>query len=352
MPQPWPEQTHATPADLAACRALLCNGSRSFHTASRVMPRRERDAAVGLYAFCRAADDAVDGAGGDVAAALERLRARLDGIYAGTPAALPCDRAFADVVARHEIPRTLPESLLEGFAWDAAGLCYRDLAALLAYATRVAGSVGAMMALLMGAREPWAIARACDLGMAMQLTNIARDVGEDARSGRLYLPLDWLVEEGVDAHELLAAPQFTPALGRVVSRLLSAADALYQRGSSGIAALPASCRPAMHAAGVLYAEIGREIERRGYDSVSSRAVVPAARKLKALTRRVGERTAADALARTPALAASAHLVEAVTGAPPRPSAPDLGRIEARVDWLVGLFHRLDARERHAQRQGV
>ena len=175
-------------ADMAACRALLKGGSRTFHAASKVLPRRVSDPAIALYAFCRLADDAVD-LGDNRAAAVERLKERLDRAYRGQPMDQAADRAFADVVARFSIPREVPEALLEGLAWDAEGRRYETLPELYAYAARVAGTVGAMMTLVMGQRTPEIVARACDLGVAMQLTNIARDVGEDARAGRLYLPL-------------------------------------------------------------------------------------------------------------------------------------------------------------------
>ena len=179
------------------------------------------------------------------------------------------------MVESFAIPRALPEALLEGIEWDSQGRRYEDLPALCAYAARVAGTVGAMMAILMGVRRPEDIARACDLGVAMQLTNIARDVGEDARAGRVYLPLTWLREAGIEPDDWLAKPHFNEALGSVVQRLLDAADALYARADSGIGRLPLACRPSIQAARQLYAEIGREVERAGLDSVSRRAVVPA-----------------------------------------------------------------------------
>ena len=107
-------------------------------------------------------------------------------------------------------PAALPEALLEGLAWDAEGRSYETLDDLFDYAARVAGTVGVMMTLIMGVRSPEALARACDLGVAMQLTNIARDVGEDARMGRIYLPRQWLREAGVDAEAFLADPQARP----------------------------------------------------------------------------------------------------------------------------------------------
>ena len=172
--------------------------------------RRRRAAhATALYAFCRQADDAVD-LGEDGAAELAVLHSRLDLIYARKPLPIAADRAFAEVVATRSIPRELPAALLEGFAWDLAGRRYQTLADLNAYAARVAGTVGAMMAVILGAQDAAVIARACDLGVAMQITNIARDVGEDARRGRLYLPREWLAAAGVDADAWLANPRFSP----------------------------------------------------------------------------------------------------------------------------------------------
>ncbi len=101
------------------------------------------------------------------------------------------------------MPRALPEALLEGLAWDAQARRYATLSDLYDYSARVAAAVGAMMCVLMGVRDADALARACDLGVAMQLTNIARDVGEDARERRLYLPLDWLAEAGIDPDAFL-----------------------------------------------------------------------------------------------------------------------------------------------------
>jgi len=190
-----PDASLAAREDYAACREAIRQGSRSFFAASLLLPGKVRTPAYGLYAFCRLSDDAVDIEGGS-SAAVERLRERLSRAYEGDPHPIAADRAMADLVRRYAIPRTVPEALLEGLAWDAEGRRYETLEGLHDYAARVAGTVGVMMTLIMGARDPQALARACDLGSAMQLTNIARDVGEDARAGRLYLPLLWLREAG------------------------------------------------------------------------------------------------------------------------------------------------------------
>ncbi|MBY0395320.1 MAG: phytoene/squalene synthase family protein [Thermoleophilia bacterium] len=226
-------QRFARPADLAACREMIRTGSRSFFIASKFLPGRVREAAYALYAFCRLSDDAVD-CGGGPTHAVARLRARLARIYAGEPEAEAVDRALADTVADFEIPKVLFDALLEGLEWDAVGRTYEEIGDVLDYAARVAGSVGAMMAVLMGARTPDLAARACDLGAAMQLTNIARDVGEDARLGRLYLPRAWMREAGLDPDAWLAAPVFCPAIAEVTARLLAMAQALYERADAGI----------------------------------------------------------------------------------------------------------------------
>ncbi len=336
---PAPRTGHATPADHAACRMLLRNGSRSFLAASRLLPARVRDPAIALYAFCRLADDAID-AGGD-GAALDALNDRLDRACAGRPAPIAADRAFADVMREFAIPRALPAALLEGFAWDARGRRCPDLAALHEYAMRVAGSVGMMMALLMGARDPVALARAADLGIAMQLSNIARDVGEDARAGRLYLPLAWLADAGIDPDIWLARPAFTPALGAVVRRLLAEAARLYAAADAGIAALPRTCRPGIAAARLLYAAIGEEVLRRGGDSVATRAVVRPARKLALLLRAtLAAGTAPPAMA-APPLPAARALIAAAAASPAHIPTPR--SLEERLLWTAALFARLDGR---------
>jgi len=344
------------PADMAACRALMKGGSRTFHAASKVLPNKVSDPAIALYAFCRLADDAVD-LGSNRAAAVERLKDRLDRAYRGQPANLAADRAFADVVARFSIPRELPEALLEGLAWDAQGRRYETLSDLYAYAARVAGAVGAMMTLVMRQRAPEIVARACDLGVAMQLTNIARDVGEDARAGRLYLPLAWLREAGLDPEAWLAAPAFTPAIAAIVQRLLDAADAMYARATLGIAHLPLSCRPGIYAARALYAEIGRELERGGLDSVSRRAVVSTERKLMVLARTLAlletEWMPAKGFAASTQIDETRFLIDAVASMPLRERAPKLRAkpVEDRVVWVIDLFARLERRDQMLRSRG-
>jgi phytoene synthase len=353
MPPRSTVSLHASVADVAACRATLRGGSKTFYAASLALPKSVREPANALYAFCRMADDAID-LGQDRRSALADLHLRLDRVYAGDPSDTAEDRAFADCVRRFGIPKQFPLALLEGFEWDSTGRRYQNLSQLKAYGVRVAGTVGTMMAMVMNVREPRLLARACDLGVAMQLTNIARDVGEDARNGRLYLPLDWLRDAGVDAEAWLARPIFSRRLASVIERLLKEADTLYERSETGLAGLPAACRPGMYAARLLYAEIGNEVARRGFDSVSQRAVVPWRRKARIL---------ADALVVAAQRAASTatsgmleegeFLLAAVPAGAPAllPLPPESPRerarwpqLEDRVVWLVDLFERLERRD--------
>lgn len=352
MPQLTLNTKLATSADLADCRRLLRTGSRSFYAASFLLPQRIRDPAIALYAFCRVADDAIDCAGEERQAqqrALAWLRERLDRVYDGRPIDAYTDRALADVVESFAIPKALLEALLEGFEWDAEGRRFNDLSGVYAYSARVAGTVGAMMAALMGARSVPLAARACDLGVAMQLTNIARDVGEDARNGRLYLPMQWMREAGIDPDAWLANPQFNEALASVIERLLEAADELYVRSDAGIAGLPMGCRPGINAARYLYAEIGRQVERQGLDSINARAVVPGARKLKLLAPILGTSVLSPSYVAAPPLDETRFLVDAVVRSGQRLSERD--RVKApdgvgeRVIWVLELFQQLEERER-------
>lgn len=340
-------------SDLAVCRALIKDGSKSFYTASLLLPERVRAPSYAIYAFCRVSDDAVD-APDAKANAVSDLRARLDDAYDGIPRNDAVDRAFAGVVRRYNIPRALPEALLEGLEWDMQGRRYQTLSELYDYAARVAGAVGAMMSVLMGARSPDTLARACDLGVAMQLTNIARDVGEDARNGRIYLPLDWLAQENIDPEAWLEDPVLTPEIQRLTARLLDDADHLYDRSVSGIARLPSACRPAIHAARLIYREIGKVVARNDYDSLSSRAVVSASRKGQLLAAALGAMFVPSGPHADPPLDETAFLIDAV---PPESRSAGLGEgvhadwweIDERAGRIVAMFGELEAREKRGFR---
>ena len=336
--------------DLDACVALMRTGSKTFFAASRLLPVRVRASSIALYAFCRVADDMVDGGDMGIDDAMRVLSHRLDRIYAGDPQDCVEDRALSVVVQRHELPRPLLDALLDGFAWDAQGRRYDTLEQVHDYGARVAGSVGAMMCWIMGVRSPQALARACEMGVAMQLTNIARDVGEDARHGRLYLPRAWLRERGIDPDTWLQNPESSFALQSVVGRLLDEADRLYRQSTSGVALLPRDCRAAILAARLIYAEIGTQMRRDGLDPVHQRSVVPTGRKLALVAAASLQSHWLGQGVDTAPLRAIVYLVDHCRGNAandsedahaPRP-------IKERVVWMIELFERVEA-QRQAQR---
>ena len=140
-----------------------------------------------------------------------------------------------------------------------------------------------MLCVIMGERRAEVLSRACDLGVAMQLTNIARDIGEDAQEGRLYIPLDWFQQEGLDPAQFLIEPTQSQSTVRFTKRLLGQAQTLYHRSEAGIAFLPPKVRPAMFAARHIYSAIGTEIKKNNYDNINLRAKTNKFTKTKLLT---------------------------------------------------------------------
>ena len=180
-------------------------------------------------------------AGGNEGLPPEDAAARLADLRAETLATLRTDapvgapfQALRAVARRHDFPERWPMDLIAGFAMDVDGARYQTPDDTLRYAYHVAGVVGVMMARVMGVRDDAVLDRACDLGLAFQLTNIARDVIDDARIGRLYLPSDWLEEAGASVEGNIPSPQ----LYGVILRLLDAAEPYYASARAGLPALP------------------------------------------------------------------------------------------------------------------
>lgn len=252
---------------------ILRAGSKSFAFATRLLPRETGDRAAVIYAWCRRADDAVDLCPpGDAPRAVARLRDELARIYAGGPSDDATVSAFAAVVRATGIPRAYPEALLDGMAADAAGTRYPTFDALYGYCFQVASTVGLMMSHVFGVRDDRALRHAAHLGIAMQLTNICRDVVEDERRDRVYLPAELL---GGDLPPMQGGARTAAA----VAALLRVAEDHYRSGDQGLPALPVTCAWAIRTARLIYAEIGGVIARRGFDVLGGRAVVSPGRKL-------------------------------------------------------------------------
>jgi phytoene synthase len=277
------------------CRRVLARHSRSFHLASCLFPRARRDEVAAVYAWCRACDDAIDLAPpSGQSAALESLRRNLGSVYAGEPQADAVASCFQEVVRRRSIPIEYPLELLEGMSMDVGFVRYARERELLVYCWRVAGVVGLMMCHVMGVSDPSAAPHAAHLGIAMQLTNICRDVLEDLERGRVYLPSEWLSAEV--ARELALGAQARsgslPAKARreltiAARRMLALADRYYASADVGLTHLEPRSALAVRTARLVYAEIGREIERRGFDVLAGRAVVPTRTKLRLMGRALG-----------------------------------------------------------------
>jgi phytoene synthase len=289
------------PGAVERCLETLAHHAKSFHFASLVLPRGCRAEAAVLYAWCRAADDAIDLAPRDACREnLTRLERELDAIYAGLPQTDLVLAAFQEVVRARAIPREYPAELLAGLAMDIEKDRYATLDELLQYCFRVAGTVGLMMSHVLGVSDLSALRRAAHLGIALQFTNICRDVREDWERGRLYLPADMLARAGapgLDAHlhgDLPATAR--GAVATVVRWLLREADAYYRSGDGGIAALSPRCALSVRTARLVYAAIGDCIAATGYDALSGRAVVPLERKL-ALLAKAAVMTAVETLPR-------------------------------------------------------
>jgi phytoene synthase len=256
------------PADLLehATRAIG-TGSTSFAAAARLLAPETRASAMLLYAWCRHCDDVVDGQtlghharpeDGTAATRLAELEASTRAALAGEPSDQAPFQALAAVAARHAIPSDLPLAHLAGFRLDVEGRRYETLDDLLHYCWGVAGVVGVMMARIMGVTERDTLDRAADLGLAFQLTNVARDVVEDAAVGRVYLPLAWLEAEGIGPADLLD-PARAAALARVTDRLVAAAEPFYDSALVGIGRLPLRSAAAIGAARAVYRAIGRKV---------------------------------------------------------------------------------------------
>ncbi|MGD8440409.1 MAG: phytoene/squalene synthase family protein [Holophagae bacterium] len=269
-------------------RTVIEQGSKSFAAAAKLFDPETRARAFMLYAWCRHCDDETDdqdlGFGAsklsvdDGRARVDRLRDATGRALAGTPTGDPVFTGLRRVVADAEIPHRYPMEHLDGFVMDVEGREYRTLDDTLSYCYHVAGVVGVMMAYIMGVRDEPTLDRATDLGLAFQLTNICRDVVEDAEVGRVYLPLEWLAEAGVTA-AAVAEPENRHRVFSVVRRILAEADRYYASAWLGISQLPPRSAWAVAAANAVYRDIGRLILARGPRAWDRRASTGKPRKI-------------------------------------------------------------------------
>ena len=261
------------------CTALTRVHSRTFYLASSLLPAARRPAVRALYAFCRVTDNIVDQAGDDARDRLEHWRRRaLAQTAAGDD---PVALAWTDARLRHGIPRRYAEQLIEGVARDLAPARYRSFEDLAAYCYGVASTVGLMAMHIIGFAGPEAIPYAVKLGVALQLTNILRDVGEDWRAGRVYLPQDELAAFGLceaDLAESAVSERWRAFMRYQIDRNRQ----LYAEAAPGIALLAPEGRLAITAAADLYQAILGRIEANDMDVFRHRARVSGSGKLRLL----------------------------------------------------------------------
>lgn len=266
------------PADDAALRALghqvLATHAHTFRSAAWLLPREAFDEIAVVYAFCRMVDELADTDADREALAAVAAELR------GEAPPRPLVAGLLAVARRHGFSRRVALDLVDGAVSDLDVVRLPDEAALLAYAYRVAGTVGCMTAAMFSANDPAARAFAVDLGVGMQLSNIARDVAEDAGRGRIYLPATWLAEAGVPAERVLGGDADPAALGSVVRRLLARAEVHYASAAQGFRYLPFRARLAVAVAARTYRAIGRKVEAELPASLGRRTVLTTAERVR------------------------------------------------------------------------
>ena len=284
MPEALAPQVRAA---LDECREIITKGSKSFALAAKLFDPEIRDAAVFLYGWCRYCDDQVDNAGNriELEARLKVLKEKTASAFSFEPQHEPVFIALQYIVHRYGIPVHYALELIEGMAMDVRGTRYATLRELLLYCYRVAGTVGLMMSHVMGLRDESALRNAADLGIAMQLTNIARDITEDAAMGRIYLPLAWLDEAKVPQDQI-SAPEHRDKLAILTLRLLNEAGRYYRSGDAGLWHLSFRSACAVSAARHVYSEIGALLVKRGARAWDQRTYVTGARKIWVVLRGV------------------------------------------------------------------
>ncbi len=261
------------------CQRKAAASGSSFYYSFRFLPLRRRRAITALYAFCREVDDVVDETTDPqvARATLQWWQREVGALYEGNPNH-PVTRALAPAVAAHGLEQARLLDIIEGMAMDLEWNRYPDFPTLEVYCHRVAGVVGMLSASIFGYREPATLEYARDLGIALQLTNIARDVGEDARRNRIYLPLDELARFGVSTDDILLFRE-TPAVAELLAHNAARARDYHARA---LARLPAVDRAAQLPGlimGAIYARLLDEVAAEGASVMSRRVSLTPLRKL-------------------------------------------------------------------------
>ncbi|HTQ02103.1 MAG TPA: presqualene diphosphate synthase HpnD [Casimicrobiaceae bacterium] len=261
------------------CQQKAAQSGSSFYYSFMFLPPLKRRAITALYAFCREVDDVVDEVH-DPGVAQTKLawwRQEIDRTFNGTPQH-PVAQALVPVVREYALPAELFQTVIDGMAMDLAQQRYLDFAALELYCHRVAGAVGLMSAEIFGYGDPATRGYARDLGIAFQLTNICRDVGEDARRGRIYLPQEDLSRFGVTPSSLLRA-EYSEAFRNLLAFEVERAQSWYARAMQQLPAVDRKAQRTGLVMAAIYRTLLDEIARDGYLVLDRRTSLTPVRKL-------------------------------------------------------------------------
>ncbi len=288
---------------VAHARDSIAKGSRSFAMASKLFDKITRERAWLLYSWCRKCDDIADGQdhGGplskveDPQERLTHLTQMTERALAGDVTGDPAFDAMGLVVRECGIPHAWPRDLIAGFAMDAGGFSPETESDLLRYCYHVAGVVGLMMAVIMGVdpKDKPTLERACDLGLAFQLANIARDIGEDADGGRCYIPATWLEKADTPPGEHMKPP-YRAAMADIGKHFAEMAASYETSARVGAQSLPFRARWAVLAAAGIYGDIAREVARRGAKAWDTRVFTSGSTKLGWVVKALGQTARAPA----------------------------------------------------------
>ncbi|TPW32923.1 phytoene/squalene synthase family protein [Pararhizobium mangrovi] len=281
----------------AAAALSISAGSKSFAAAACLFDRHTRTDVRLLYAWCRYCDDQIDGqalghgmhalpSANEARAKLKRLRHLTHEAFADRPTGNDAFEALRLLARRRNLSEALATEHLAGFTMDVEGQRFETFDDTLTYCYRVAGIVGILMARIMGAEHENTLDRACDLGIAFQLTNIARDLVDDAHRGRVYVPERWIAEAGLRPGTL-AEPENRAALAALATRLLEAAEPFYASARIGLGDLPMRSAWAVATALGAYRAIGLAVNARGARAWDTRTTTGAFRKVALAARSAG-----------------------------------------------------------------
>jgi len=275
------------------CRVITREHAKTFYMATRFLPNKKQRSIFAIYALCRFIDDLVDEAEdlmnkqqlteSEIVKLIESWKQKLIGTYNGETYEHEILVALSDVLKTYDIPIELPLELIEGVSMDLTKKRYQNFEELYNYSYKVASVVGLMTSEVFGYKDKNALPHAVDLGIAMQLTNILRDIGEDLTKGRIYLPSDELDEFGITEDDLFSHTMNENMI-EFLEFQIQRAERYYEQSDKGIPLLSADSRYAVYLARQNYSRILNKIRKNNYQVFTQRAYLSTTEKLSILPR--------------------------------------------------------------------